>query len=354
MKIKNKQINLKIKNLKFLNERSKIMKRISGQRSLVFLFMFLFIFGLEGAALAASGSLGGSAQPAPDNTSPFIGDSYEVQIVLSNTSFSLESGEIGTPIEAEVVSAALILACVDSECDGTDPGDELPGTVTFVPEGPDGCVDAGTDAACVASCSHDNPDTGAVETDPNWVYFEILPGCIIDPSSTKVLATIDVQQATADAFFMIGQAMFEGTAGACVAGLCDNALDHSCINGAGCNWSTLGGDASGSANITPLAPDIPLVETEVHDPAHTDITGGTVDVGTDVHDKAIVTGSSGTPTGTVDFTLTWPLMVTAKPNLPSSARLRQAVTHTLYTMTVTAALSMNLPTVHASPLMYSR
>ena len=35
----------------------------------------------------------------------------------------------------------------------------------------------------------------------------------------------------------------------------------------------------------------------------TDITGGTVDVGTDVHDKAIVTGSLGTPTGTVDFTL---------------------------------------------------
>ncbi|MGH2701706.1 MAG: Ig-like domain-containing protein [Actinomycetota bacterium] len=55
--------------------------------------------------------------------------------------------------------------------------------------------------------------------------------------------------------------------------------------------------------ITEAAPTpvTPTVATEVHNAAHQDITGQTVAAGTVVHDKAIVTGSGPTPTGTVDF-----------------------------------------------------
>ena len=47
------------------------------------------------------------------------------------------------------------------------------------------------------------------------------------------------------------------------------------------------------------------VATEVHNPAHTDITNSSVTEGTLVHDQATVSGTvaGGTPTGTVDFTL---------------------------------------------------
>ncbi len=45
----------------------------------------------------------------------------------------------------------------------------------------------------------------------------------------------------------------------------------------------------------------PTVTSQVHDPAHTDITNTSVPIGTIIHDKAIVTGAAGTPTGTVDF-----------------------------------------------------
>ncbi|MDI3326884.1 hypothetical protein QKW35_21110, partial [Pontibacterium granulatum] len=43
------------------------------------------------------------------------------------------------------------------------------------------------------------------------------------------------------------------------------------------------------------------VVTHVHDANHSDITGGSVDVGATVHDKADVTGGLGTPTGSVTF-----------------------------------------------------
>ncbi len=42
------------------------------------------------------------------------------------------------------------------------------------------------------------------------------------------------------------------------------------------------------------------MDSEVHDAAHNNITNKTVPTGTEVHDKAIVTGSPD-PTGTVDF-----------------------------------------------------
>ncbi|MDI3326895.1 hypothetical protein QKW35_21170, partial [Pontibacterium granulatum] len=43
------------------------------------------------------------------------------------------------------------------------------------------------------------------------------------------------------------------------------------------------------------------IVTHVHDAAHSDITGGSVDVGSTVHDKADVSGALSTPTGSVTF-----------------------------------------------------
>lgn len=55
--------------------------------------------------------------------------------------------------------------------------------------------------------------------------------------------------------------------------------------------------------ITECPPErlTPTIATEVHDPAHNDVTGQTVPAGTVVHDQAIVTGPGPVPTGTVDF-----------------------------------------------------
>lgn len=46
---------------------------------------------------------------------------------------------------------------------------------------------------------------------------------------------------------------------------------------------------------------IATVTTQIHNSGHQDITNTTVPVGTVVHDKAIVTGTGPTPTGTIDF-----------------------------------------------------
>lgn len=62
------------------------------------------------------------------------------------------------------------------------------------------------------------------------------------------------------------------------------------------------GSYTGSTgDCEPLGVVDAAVASQVHDPSHTDITGQSVAVGTVVHDKAIVSGSHGTPTGTVDF-----------------------------------------------------
>ncbi len=45
----------------------------------------------------------------------------------------------------------------------------------------------------------------------------------------------------------------------------------------------------------------PIVDSHVHNGSHTNITGTTVLAGTVVHDKAIVSGTGPTPSGTVDF-----------------------------------------------------
>ena len=67
------------------------------------------------------------------------------------------------------------------------------------------------------------------------------------------------------------------------------------------------GDVSPIGATTPAATPyekLPSeVHTEVHDPAHADITNGSVDQGTTVHDEATVTGSGATPTGDVTIVL---------------------------------------------------
>jgi len=93
---------------------------------------------------------------------------------------------------------------------------------------------------------------------------------------------------------------------ALVAGVAESSDYLTTVVGGVSYMVTYGGDNnydSGEGICEPIeARKLPSgVTTEVHNPAHEDITGGSVDTGTVVHDKAIVNGLGPTPTGTVDF-----------------------------------------------------
>jgi hypothetical protein len=65
--------------------------------------------------------------------------------------------------------------------------------------------------------------------------------------------------------------------------------------------STATATATATSTATPTpAKQTPTVVTQIHNASETPVT--TVTAGTSVHDKATVTGTSGTPTGTVTFT----------------------------------------------------
>ncbi|WIO73175.1 Ig-like domain-containing protein [Porticoccaceae bacterium LTM1] len=72
--------------------------------------------------------------------------------------------------------------------------------------------------------------------------------------------------------------------------------------------ATYSGDAnyngsSHSCEVLTVNKLVSNIRTEVHDPAHIDITGQIIDTDVQVHDTAYVTGAGATPTGTVTFVL---------------------------------------------------
>ncbi len=212
----------------------------------------LVLLLLVGAGLAwgATGSIGGSANPLPDNPTPALNDVYNVGLEISNTSKSTsQPPNPGTGllnqknIAVNVTSAEFILACSGSPCDPTD-GNQTPGVVTFFPTTPGQC-EAGSDP-CVTACTVDG--TGNIVT-------VTTSGCTLDPGEAGVLlAIIRVKQtATPGTFVMGGRATYQGTAGTCVSGACDNvATPNSCtVSDPDCNFTAVTGDATGNTNFFP-------------------------------------------------------------------------------------------------------
>ncbi len=216
----------------------------------------LVLLVLVGAGLAwgATGSIGGSANPLPDNSSPALNDVYNVGLEISNTSKSTSqppnptSGLAGQKnIMVNVTSAKFILACTGSPCDAAD-GNQTPGVVTFFPTTPNTC-EAGS-AACVLA----NANSCTVDPTTNIVTVDTT-GCTLNPGQGGVLiAIIRVKQtATPGSFVMGGRASYQGIAGTCVSGVCDNvATPNSCtVSNPDCNFTAVTGDATGNTNFTP-------------------------------------------------------------------------------------------------------
>ncbi len=211
----------------------------------------LVLLVLVGAGLAwgATGSIGGSANPLPENSSPALNDVYNVGLEISNTSKSTSqppnpgTGMLNQKnIMVNVTSAEFILACSGSPCDPTD-GNQTPGVVTFFPTTPNTC-EAGSDP-CVTACTVDG--TGNIVT-------VTTTGCTLNPGQAgALLAIIRVKQtATPGTFVMGGRASYQGTAGTCVSGVCNNvATPNSCTTNADCNFTVATGDATGNTNFFP-------------------------------------------------------------------------------------------------------
>jgi Thrombospondin type 3 repeat len=225
--------------------------------------------GLGRAAWGATGSVGGASQPSPSNTTPEVGEMFDVTIDVSNTSFSLEAGEVLTPINAQVSNALtpaspaveLLLACDDAFC----ATESSPQVLQFLPQGGNGCV---SNDACVLSC--------AQGLTANRVSVALNPVCDLGPFQLfKVLATVHVQMIAnppPQQFFMLSRALLRGSAGTCNASnFCTNAgtknppnslgdpaapanaaAEHSCpTTGANCDWSALTQTGTGSAMLSP-------------------------------------------------------------------------------------------------------
>jgi cysteine-rich repeat protein len=235
----------------------------------VLLSVWLLIIGLGGTAGAASGSLGGSAQPLPLNPSPDIGAEFEVSLGLTNVSQSNETFP-NVPPDPEVGIAVAV-----------DTAEIIfpSGAASFVDPGGNGCVTS--DSTCVL----DGPGAGCVPEGNNKVVINLKPGCMLAPPLLGVptpffpIATIRLLQASPDPYIMEGHAVYLGLTGICEeagdgdAGLeCSNAEPrHDCSVNADCDYTANGGDASGTANITPAS--VPIcgdgivnVEGETCDP----------------------------------------------------------------------------------------
>src|SRR5512146_96406 len=176
------------------------------------LTLLLMLAWSAGLAWGAAGVVGGSAQPVPAVVHPVVGQQYDVQVQLSNTSISnslpptgpglafiaVDVASSGSPSNPDEV-AHVILACSTAPC----AANELPGTVAFVPVGPTGCVSA---VAGVVSCSLDplNPNRVIIKTNPDAVALGPL-------QLNFVMATIRVQQVTRPVtFFMQADATYQG------------------------------------------------------------------------------------------------------------------------------------------------
>jgi hypothetical protein len=169
---------------------------------------------------------------------------YDVEIVLANTSFSEEPGNQGTGIDVRVTTLSIVLACTTASC-----ATQLPGTVTFLPQAGNGCVQSL--AGCVTGCQVDPMNA-------NRVQIMLTGTCTLPADAFDVtMATIRVRQnLLPNQFFMRSSVRYDGTAGTCVAGACDNAgpPPHTCMNSdPNCNWSALAvPSASGSTMLQPV------------------------------------------------------------------------------------------------------
>lgn len=81
------------------------------------------------------------------------------------------------------------------------------------------------------------------------------------------------------------------------------------------------------------------VATQIHNTSHTDITGTSAPVGTVVHDQATVTGSLGTPTGTVTFVRFSDPNCTATSSTQSGLALTAGVVESATTSLTSTGLS---------------
>jgi uncharacterized repeat protein (TIGR01451 family) len=248
-----------------------------------------------GVAWGALGSYGGSAQPSPSNPTPAVGTTIDVDVILGNSSFSTTNPPgLGNLIAVNVEPTQVILACSSFPCQlGVN---ELPGTLTFVPVGGNGCVSS---VAGVTGCSENG-------SDPNIVDIGITPGAIeLGPGQTGFhIATIRLLvNSAASPFIMEGLAPYRGIAGTCVSGSCNNvAPTNTCTNSSpDCDFSSSGASAVGSANLIPQP--VPTTLTTVQQPL-----SGTLGV-TQLNDMWTLSGGFN-PTGTVTVNLYSPLDAT--------------------------------------------
>src|SRR5512146_1662620 len=257
----------------------RVMQR---QRLAAALTVVLILAWGAGLAWGAAGVVGGSAQPVPSVTNPVVGQQYDVQVQLSNTSVSNSTPPGFAFIAVDVASSAspsnpdevahVVLACSTAPCGAN----ELPGTVAFVPVGATGCVSA---VAGVVSCSVDPLNSNRVIIKTNPLAVSLGPLQLNFP-----LATIRVQQLTRPVtFFMQGDATYQGIAGTCTGGQCSNIQPNppatSCTNSVpDCDFSALAGAAVGTANLFPAAScgDSILDPGETCDPPGSVQPGGAV------------------------------------------------------------------------------
>ena len=231
-------------------------RAVAGQGLGAILTLVLMLAWVAGPAWGAAGVVGGSAQPVPSVTNPVVGQQYDVQVQLSNTSVSNSTPPGFSFIAVNVATAPVppnpdevahvILACSTAPCGAN----ELPGTVAFVPVGATGCVSA---VPGVVGCALDplNPNRVIITTTPNAVSLGPL-------QLGFPLATIRVQQLTRPpTFFMQGDATYQGIAGTCSGpgGTCSNVAAPNTCNAStpDCDFAGLAGAAVGTANIIPAA-----------------------------------------------------------------------------------------------------
>ena len=239
---------------------------------------------------AATASVGGAAQPVPSETNPMLGDVYAVAINVFNSSFSLDLTCVGGTADGtacltagascgtggictsqqfkgiDVTAAGLQakLSCNDPFCNNATP---VP-LVQFVDAGNatgclsinDPCVTMCSDRQCVGGADagtacRANSDCSSNSCGPpqqTTVYYRTNACTVLSFQAPRPLAEVTVQQiATQLTFYMVGQAVYNGTAGTCTSQACTNSAGVYCNDAANCNWTSLHGAATGSSKLAP-------------------------------------------------------------------------------------------------------
>src|SRR5262252_8435135 len=236
-------------------------------------------------AQAAAPSLGGTAKPIASTGTPAPGDTLTLTLNVINNS----TADTGAPMDVNILSSATFGPPEAQMTLAVQPNTniELPGTLTFVPTGGNGCL---SNAACVTGCSSagtcvagfcSGAPTIACSTlndiCPNRVIVGVS-GCSIAAAGMVNLATVNVQFQSQppfpNAFVTLGSTDLKGTSGTCVATKCTNAPNFTCSTNANCNFSTLPGQATGSTTLMPVFCGNDVVDTG--ETCDTGVPGGKV------------------------------------------------------------------------------